>query len=67
MRRTWTIHCHPQGCYWECVIERAGKMPELVRSSQDFSDRTAATLDAQRHGLDPDDPDNVIVRKNYSA
>lgn len=66
MRRTWTIHCHPDHCYWECVTELSGETPRMVRS-MNFNNRTAATLDAQRHGLDPDDPDNVIVRKNYRS
>lgn len=64
MRRTWTIHCHPSGCYWVCVVESAGEKPTVVRSRV-FRNRTLATLDAHHHGLDPDDPDNVIVRRNY--
>lgn len=66
MRSTWTIHCHPGRCYWECTTEIAGQPPYTMRSIE-FSDRAEATLDAQRHGLDPDDPKQVIVRKNYSA
>lgn len=66
MRWIWTIHCHPGGCYWECVTEIAGQTPDVIRS-ENFNDRIAATLDAQRHGLDPDDPNHVIVRKNYSS
>jgi hypothetical protein len=68
MRLTWIIHCHPDRCYWECVTESEGEPSHVVRfRSEDFSDRTKATLDAQRNGLDPDNPDHVIVRKNYSA
>ena len=66
MRRTWIIHCHPGRCYWECVTEIVGSDPHIVRS-EEFSNRTEATLNAQHHGLDPDNPDHVIVRKNYES
>jgi hypothetical protein len=46
------------------MTEPPGKKPKVVRS-QVFKNRIQATLDAHHHGLDPDDPDNIIVRKNY--
>ena len=64
MRRIWTIHCHPNGCYWECITELVSAEPKIVRSRV-FENRTLATLDAHRHGMDPDDSGSVIVRKNY--
>jgi hypothetical protein len=66
MRKTWTIHCHPNGCYWECISQSAGEKPQVMRS-RIFTNRAEATLDAQDHGLDPDNPDHLIVRKNYQS
>jgi hypothetical protein len=66
MRRTWTIHCHPEWCYWECITEEVGTAPRSVRSVN-FKNRVEATLDATRHGLDPDSSDDIIIRRNYQS